>query len=61
MKILKFAIVGAAVGFGIHLITKKGADGRSILDEITEKAPEWLDQAKKFTGETLDHVKSYRS
>jgi len=61
MKILKFAIVGAAVGLGIHLITKKGEDGRSILDEITDKAPEWLEEAKKFAGETIDMVKNYRA
>jgi len=43
------------------LITKKGEDGRSILDEITDKAPEWLEEAKKFAGETIDMVKNYRA
>jgi hypothetical protein len=60
MRILKFAIVGAAVGYGIHYITKKGPDGRSILDDITEKAPEWFDQAKKFTTETVEQIRQHR-
>jgi hypothetical protein len=57
MGLLKFIIVGAAVGYGINYITKKGEDGRSILDDITEKAPDWFDQAKKFAGDTVDQVK----
>jgi hypothetical protein len=60
MGLLKFIIVGAAVGYGISYITKKGPDGRSILDDITDKAPEWLDQARKFAGETIEQVKEYR-
>jgi hypothetical protein len=57
MGLLKFIIVGAAVGYGINYITKKGEGGRSILDDITEKAPDWFDQAKKFAGDTVDQVK----
>jgi hypothetical protein len=59
MSILKFMIVGAAVGYGISYITKKGPDGRSILDDITDKAPGWFDQAKNFATETVDQVKQY--
>ena len=60
MGLLKFIIVGAAVGYGISYITKKGPDGRSILDDITDKAPDWIDQAKKFAEETVEQVKDYR-
>ncbi len=60
MGLLKYIIAGAAVGYGISYITKKGPDGRSILDDITDKAPDWLDQAKKFAEETVEHVKDYR-
>jgi hypothetical protein len=60
MGLLKYIIVGAAVGYGISYITKKGPDGRSILDDITDKAPDWIDQAKKFAEETVEHVKEYR-
>jgi hypothetical protein len=60
MGLLKFIIVGAAVGYGISYITKKGPDGRSILDDITDKAPDWIDQAKKFAEETVAQVKDKR-
>ena len=60
MGLLKYIIVGAAVGYGISYITKKGPDGRSILDDITGKAPDWIDQAKKFAEETIEQVKDYR-
>jgi hypothetical protein len=57
MGLLKFIIVGAAVGYGINYITKKGPDGRSIMDDIADKAPGWFDQAKKFTVDTVDQVR----
>jgi len=56
MGLLKFIAVGAAIGYGINYITKKGPNGRSILDDITEDAPEWLDKAKKFAGDKVDQV-----
>jgi hypothetical protein len=59
MNILKFAVIGAAVGLGIHYITKKGEDGRSILDDLADKAPDLFDQAKKFATETVDQVKQH--
>lgn len=54
MSLLKFIVVGAAVGYGIQYITKKGLDGRSILDEISEDAPEWFEKAKQYAGDTVD-------
>ncbi|TWJ03509.1 hypothetical protein JN11_01055 [Mucilaginibacter frigoritolerans] len=57
MGLLRFIVVGVAVGYGINYITKKGPNGRSILDDVTEKAPEWFDQAKKFAEETIEQVK----
>jgi hypothetical protein len=59
MRLLKFIIVGAAVGYGINYIIKKGDDGRSILDDIADKAPDWLDQAKKFTENTVGQVSNF--
>ncbi len=59
MGLLKFIIVGAAVGYGVNYITKKGPDGRSILDDITENAPGWFDQAKKFAVDTVEQVKQH--
>ena len=51
MSILKFALLGAAVAYGITQLTKKREDGTTILDDLTEKAPEWMDKAKGFKSE----------
>jgi hypothetical protein len=57
MGLLKFIIVGAAVGYGVNYITKKNENGRSIADDVIEKAPEWFEKASKFAGETFNEVK----
>jgi hypothetical protein len=54
MGLLKFIAVGAAIGYGINYITKKGENGRSILDDLTEDAPEWFDKAKKYATDKVD-------
>ena len=56
MGLLKFIVVGAAVGYGVNYITKKGINGRSILDDFTEDAPEWFEKAKKYAEDTVDQV-----
>ena len=56
MGLLKFIAVGAAIGYGINYITKRGPNGRSILDDITEDAPEWFDKAKKFATDKVEEV-----
>jgi len=56
MRLLKYIIVGAAVGYGINYITKKGKDGRSILDDLADRAPDWFDHAKRFTEETVSNI-----
>eukprot|EP01132_Coremiostelium_polycephalum_P023566 gene23566-28079_t len=48
MGLLKTALIGAAVYGAIKYITKKDAYGRSIADDIRDKAPEWMDKAKNF-------------
>lgn len=56
MGLLKFIIVGAAVGYGINYITKKGPNGRSILDDLTENAPDWFEKAKQYAEDAVDQV-----
>ncbi|MFD0793501.1 YtxH domain-containing protein [Mucilaginibacter litoreus] len=56
MGLIKFIAVGAAVGLGINYLTKKRADGRSVLDDITDKAPEWIDKAKNFATDQADII-----
>ncbi|MDR3696862.1 YtxH domain-containing protein [Mucilaginibacter sp.] len=43
MHLLKYIIVGAAVGYGINYITKKGANGRSIIEDLADNVPNWFD------------------
>lgn len=46
MGFIKNALIGIAVFEAITYLTKKDILGTSKLDEIREKAPEWLDKAK---------------
>lgn len=48
MGLLKTALIGAAVYGAIKYVTKKDVNGRSILDDVKDKAPEWADKAKRF-------------
>ncbi len=56
MSILKFALLGAAVAYGITQITKRREDGTTILDDLTSRAPEWMDKAKQFATQKMDEV-----
>jgi len=53
MSILKFIIVGAAVGYGINYITKKNENGRSIIEDLADDAPEWFEKAKHLAQDAL--------
>jgi hypothetical protein len=56
MHLLKFIIVGAAVGYGINYITKKDENGHSILEDITDDAPEWFEKAKQYAEDAVELV-----
>jgi hypothetical protein len=56
MSLLKFIIVGAAVGYGINYITKKNEDGRAIIDDLADNAPDWFEKAKHFAEDALGKV-----
>ncbi|MGM9476126.1 YtxH domain-containing protein [Pedobacter sp. GSP4] len=57
MGILKTAIIGAAVYAGVKYITKKDPiTGQSIVDELMDKAPEWVDKAKGYTQDLKTRV-----
>ena len=51
MGLLKTLAIGAAVAYGINYATKKRPDGRSLMDDIKEKAPEWMNKAKEYGNE----------
>lgn len=48
MSLFKNLLIGAAVVAGVNYITKKRPDGKSMVDDLKEKAPEWIDKAKEF-------------
>jgi hypothetical protein len=49
MSLIKYLVVGAAVAAGVNYATKKRENGRSLVDDLSEKAPEWMDKAKQYT------------
>jgi gas vesicle protein len=51
MGLLKTALIGAAVYGAIKYITKKDENGRSIADDLREKAPEWMEKAKNLKSD----------
>ena len=51
MSLLKYLVFGAAVAAGVSYVTKKREDGRSLMDDLTDKAPEWMDKAKQYTDQ----------
>ena len=56
MRILKFAIAGAIIAAGVTYITQKREDGTSILDDLTENAPDWVTKAKDLAAQAVDKV-----
>jgi hypothetical protein len=56
MRIIKFMAIGAAVGYGIYYLTKEKENGKSILDELIEDGPDYVDRAKKYVEYTVDQI-----
>jgi len=56
MGFIKILAIGAAVAYGINYVTKKGPDGKSIIDNLVDEAPEWMDRAKKYGELTLEQI-----
>ena len=49
MGLLKTVLVGAAVYGAYKYATKKDSTGRSIVDDLKERAPEFMEKARNFT------------
>ncbi|GAB3936620.1 YtxH domain-containing protein [Mucilaginibacter myungsuensis] len=58
MGLLRTALIGAAVAYGINHITKKRENGTSILDDLREQAPGWAEKAKNYAQQTVGDVKA---
>lgn len=48
MGLLKTALIGAAVYGAIKYLTKRDINGRSMIDDIKEKAPGWMEKVKNM-------------
>jgi hypothetical protein len=48
MGFIKHAIIGIAIYEGIKYLTRQDGFGRTKLDELKERAPEWLEKAKEI-------------
>ncbi|KQM72792.1 hypothetical protein ASE74_22185 [Pedobacter sp. Leaf216] len=49
MGLLKYAILGAAAVYGFKYATKKRAvDGKSLLDDLKDQAPKYVDRVKSY-------------
>lgn len=56
MRIIRFMAIGAAVGYGLYYITREKENGKSILEELIEDAPDFMDRARKYVEYTVDQV-----
>lgn len=56
MSLLKYAVLGAAVAYGVKYLTKKGIDGKSVIDNLKDKAPEYADKVKAAADQYVSEV-----
>ncbi|WP_316812385.1 YtxH domain-containing protein [Pedobacter heparinus] len=60
MGLFKTALIGAAVYGAIKYMTKKDMNGRSMVDNLREKAPEWIEKAKNMKDELKVELEKQR-
>jgi hypothetical protein len=49
MGLIRTALIGAAIyGAFKYLTQKDGLTGRSVLDDLKEQAPDWMDKLKTY-------------
>lgn len=59
MKLLKIALAGAAAAFAFKYATKKRvSDGKSLVDDLSEQAPQIADKVNAFGEQIKDRYKS---
>ncbi len=46
MSHFKSFLLGVGVSFGVYYLTKRGPDGRSVLDDILDNPREFAERAK---------------
>ena len=60
MGLFKTAIICAAIYGIVKYVTKKDINGRSIVDDVKEKAPEWIEKAKNLKDELRVELEKQR-
>jgi len=60
MGLLRTALIGAAVYGIVKYVTKKDVNGKSVVDDIKEKAPEWVEKAKNLKDELKVELEKQR-
>jgi len=56
MKTLTLILAGTALAAGVAYVTRKRENGTSILDDLTNKAPQWMEKGKQYATQTIDQV-----
>jgi len=56
MKLLPIILASTALAAGVAYLVRKREDGTSILDELTNNAPEWIEKGKQYATQTIDQV-----
>lgn len=60
MGLFKNALIGAALYGAYKYVTKRDKlTGRSIADDIKDKAPEWIEKAKNLKNDFTNKANSY--
>jgi len=57
MSLLKYIAIGAAVAYGISYVVKKNENGgKSLIDELADKAPDLIDKLKDYAKDAIDQI-----
>jgi len=59
MGTIKSFMLGVGVSFAVYYLTKKGPDGRSVLDDILDNPKAFAEKAKDYAvAEVVQTVKN---
>ena len=62
MSHFKTFLLGVGAAFGVYYLTKKGPDGRSVLDDILDNPKAFAEKAKDYAiAEAVETVKEHIS
>jgi hypothetical protein len=56
MGLIRTVLVGAAVAYGIQYLTKKREDGSSILSDLMNNPPDFVNDAKNYATQAVSNI-----